>query len=319
MRYLLVLAKGVPIQNSCYFMHNVLYYIKTIFRGFSEIMLQSNAFTGLLFFSAVSYDSLLIGLGGLIANVVGILTAQYLDCSKKQIELGMYGFNPSLMGMGLFYFMEPSFWIWITLIITSIACTVIMKYALERGLPAYTFPYVFMTWVALLLLSLPGMPVTAIEHQSHVVKSIDVFLLEGHAFGQVIFQGSFIAGFIFFVGVFINNPIAALYGFFAVIFSIFISKQGGDSSELVTSGVFCFNAILCAIAMGGDKLRDGLYVLISVTIATYADVFMIHIGFPSLTFPFVLAMWIMFPIKQLDRWVVIQYRKFNGIFFNLDR
>ena len=60
----------------------VLAYIKAFFRGFGQIMLQGNAWTGILFIGAILYDSTLMGFAGILANVVGVATAKILKYDK---------------------------------------------------------------------------------------------------------------------------------------------------------------------------------------------------------------------------------------------
>ncbi|MNW19178.1 hypothetical protein D3C71_2190550 [compost metagenome] len=56
-------------------------------------------------------------------------------------------------------------------------------------------------------------------------------------------------------------------------------------------------------------MRDGLYVLIAVVIATYCDHVLVHYGWTTLTFPFVVAMWAMEPVKRLDKWIVGRFEE----------
>lgn len=285
----------------------VSHYYNALFKGFGQIMLQGNAITGILFIAAIFYDSALMGVAGLVSNLVGIGTAKLMKFEDEDIENGLYGFNASLIGVALIFYFESNIWVWLGIIIASIIATIAMGYAVKYKLPAYTFPFVGMTWITLFVLSIPELAIHSVPEHFVDIEELDDFLIEGHAFGQVIFQGSFIAGVIFFLGVFISRPINALYAFVAVMISVFISHYVDISDDLVKEGVLSFNAVLCGIAMGGDKVRDGIYVLISVTIATYIDALMIEYGWTALTFPFVFAMWVMYPIRRFDGWLVAKY------------
>ncbi|MHC5201294.1 urea transporter [Myroides sp. LJL119] len=277
---------------------------KALFKGFGQIMLQANVFTGLLFFAAILYDSALMALAGVVANLVAIATAWILGYHKHNIEQGLYGFNASLIGISTMFYYEPSPMVWLAVIIGSVLSVLLMRYALERELPAYTTPFVLISWGIIFFLSIPGFGFTPVPTHFEPVKEIDDILIQGHAFGQVVFNGSAIAGLIFFIGVFISSPIKALYAFVGVAISIYICHSLGAPEHLIQQGVFSFNAVLCAIAMGGNNIRDGIYVLISIFLATVVDIYLIDWGVTTLTFPFVLAMWFMFPIKRLDNWIV---------------
>lgn len=268
-------------------------------KGFGQIMLQGNVITGLLFILAIFYDSYMMGIAGVVSNIVGMLTAKVLKFNDDDIENGLYGFNASLVGIALVFYFQLNIWVGIAIILGSILSSLIMGFAINKKLPVYTFPFVAVTLAALYLLSIPELALRTIPEHFVDIEEMDDFLVQGHAFGQVIFQGSLIAGFMFFIGIYINSPIAALYGFFAVFVSVFISHLGHEDSELIKGGIISFNAVLCGIAFSGPKVKDGIFVLISVIVSTYFDLMLIHNGWTTLTLPFVVAMWATLPIKWL--------------------
>lgn len=289
-------------------------FLKAFLNGFSQIMLQENIFTGLLFLIAILMDSFKMGFAGIVANLIAIATATLLKYNPDTIRSGLYGFNATLYAIAIFFYFEESNGLWFILILGTIATTYITNYALERKLPAYTFPFVLITWVSLLVLSIPELATKTVTENFVEIEKIDDFLIEGHAFGQVIFQGSLLSGLIFFIGVYINKPIAALYGFVAVIISIYISNHIELAEQQhINSGTFSFNAVLCGIALCGDKIRDGINVCIAVVISTCFDIVMLHFGWTTLTFPFVFAMWLLVPIQRSEQYI---YSKFKNKFSN---
>jgi len=279
-------------------------FIRAFFKGYGQIMLQGNLWTGILFLGAVFYDSLLMGAAAVVANAVGMGTARILGFKKMHICQGLFGFNASLYGIALMFYFEPNAWVWAALVLGSAVTAVLMGFALEKKIPVFTFPFILVTWLALYGLTVSGLASKALLEASEILPQMDDLLIEGHAFGQVIFQGSLVAGLIFFIGVFISKPIDALYGFAAVVLSIYLSHHDHQSQEMINNGIFSFNAVLCGIALSGPKVRDGIYVLVAVCISTYFDHFLIHAGWVTLTFPFVVAMWLMTPIKKIDEWLV---------------
>lgn len=287
--------------------NNILVFVKAFFKGFGQIMLQGNSWTGLLFIGAIIYDSVLMGFAGILANIVGILTARLMKFDEEHIHDGLFGFNAALYGIAVVFYFQANIWVWGALILGSALTTMLMGFALKKNVPVFTFPFIVITWIALYVLSIPELALRTVPDHFVDIEEMDDFLIEGHAFGQVIFQGSLIAGLIFFIGVFISKPIAALYASAAVIVSIYISHHGHESTDMTNNGIFSFNAVLVGIALSGQRVRDGVYVLIAVVIATYFDHFMIHHGWTTLTFPFVFAMWVMEPIKRIEKWLVNRF------------
>jgi len=287
-------------------------FIRAFFKGYGQIMLQGHTWTGVLFLSAIFYDSTLMGVAAVVANLTGMLTAKLLKYEETLIENGLFGFNASLFGIALMFYFDQNSWVWIALLVGSALTTLLMGVALQKKFPAFTFPFIVVTWLALYILSIPELALRTVPEHFVDIQQMDDFLIEGHAFGQVIFQGSLVAGLIFFIGVFISKPMDALYGFAAVIISIYISHHGHESTEMTNNGIYSFNAVLCGIALSGPRVRDGIYVLTAVVIATYFDLFMVHYGWTTLTFPFVFAMWMMAPFQKLDRWVVQKIHVLGG-------
>jgi urea transporter len=282
---------------------------KNIFKGFGQIMLQDNVWTGLLFLVAICYDSWLMGAVGLLSCIIGTYTAKLLKFDKNNINNGLYGFNAVLIGIALVFYFQLNIWVWVAIVAGCIISTLFMELGLRKKIPVFTFPFILITWIALFFFNMPG--VAAHTVPTHIVDSdaLNVLLISGHAFGEVIFQGSVIAGLIFFLGVFISSPTAALYGFVVTILSAAISRYGHEPLEQIEAGLFSFNAVLCGIACSGLKPRDGLYVLLAVVISSVVEMLMVHFGWPTLTFPFVAALWIIVPLKFSVAKVEQRFRK----------
>lgn len=278
-------------------------------KGFGQIMLQGNIWTGLLFIVAIFYDSFWMGVAGVVSNLIAIAMAKILRFDDKDIENGLYGFNASLTGVALVFYFELNVWVWCAIVCGAILSALLMGYALSKKIPVFTFPFIVVTLALLYLLSIPELALRTVPEHFVDIQEMDDFLIEGHAFGQVIFQGSLVAGIIFFIGVFISSPIAALYAFVAVVISVSISHHGHESTTMINEGIFSFNAVLCGIALSGPRPKDGIFVLIAVVISTYFDLFLIHNGWTTLTLPFVVATWATLPFKKLDQWISSKFVK----------
>lgn len=114
----------------------------------------------------------------------------------------------------------------------------------------------------------------------------------------MIFQNKLVSGLLFFVAVFISSPIAALYGLAGAIVSAIIAFEFSAPIDDINLGLYGFNAVLCAIVIAGDRVRDGIWVLLSVVLSLGVSLLMIKLGFVQLTFPFVLATWITLFLKS---------------------
>ena len=273
--------------------------VQTVLKGIGQIMLQDSAWTGLLFLIAISYDSILMGVAALASTIIGTATAKVLKFEDANIKAGLYGFNATLIGVGLIFFFESSLLIWACIILGSMVSTLLMEFSIRKKIPFFTFPFIVVTVIAILVMDHFSLAAhNKIEAVEEMMELQD-FNVAAHAYSEIIFKGTIVAGLLFFVGVFLNNPTAALYGFVAAIFAGAIAHFGNNSDRLLEDRMFSFNAVLCGIACSGTKPRDGLYVLLSVVIATYFDIFMMHNGWITLTLPFVVSMWVIVPLKKL--------------------
>lgn len=114
----------------------------------------------------------------------------------------------------------------------------------------------------------------------------------------MIFQDKLLSGLLFFLAVFISSPIAALYGLVAAIVSALLAFYLSVPLTEIYLGLYGFNAVLCAIVFAGPKVKDGLWVLISIILALVISLLIDKTGIPKLTFPFVLATWITLLLKK---------------------
>jgi urea transporter len=175
--------------------------------------------------------------------------------------------------------------------------TILQHFFIRKKFPGFTFPFILVTWCSLYIFH-HVYAVGPSPELGVVVPDKDDFATSAHGFGEVIFQGSELAGVIFFLAVFISSPVAALYGIVAALLGAYISLQFSEPSADIHMGLFSFNAVLCAITFAGNRIRDGIFVLCSVVLSVLIDVYMLKMGCSVLTFPFVAASWIVLAIKR---------------------
>lgn len=162
----------------------------------------------------------------------------------------------------------------------------------------FTLPFVLVAWAIIFLFQnlYPVAPSVFLNAATPVGQDF-TFALKG--FGQVIFQGSIFSGVAFFVGVYLNSPISALYGIAWAVLAAVLSAWFSMPIVSVGLGLFSYNAVLCAIVFAGDKAKDGIWVLISVVLAVTISLIMDKYNLIQLTFPFVAATCISLVLKNM--------------------
>lgn len=270
-----------------------------LLKGIGQIMLQESAWTGLFFLAGIFCGSFIMGIAAILAVSVGTLTARLLRYNQSDIDAGIYGFSATLVGIALVLYFQPNTMTWLAIIPGSALATLIQHFFISKKIPAYTFPFILITWIFLFvhhnfhLLSDPQ----SISNKALINNS---FTILPRGFGQVMFQDNIWAGVLFFIGVFINRPIAAVSAVVAAALSAIMAYLLGIPLSDIYMGLLSYNAILCAITFAGKKNKDFGWVFISVVFSVWIAIQMGRMSLPVLTFPFVLASWLTLIAKRVS-------------------
>lgn len=259
-----------------------------VLKGIGQIMLQENALTGLLFLIGIGLGSIHMGLGALLATVCGTGSAILLKFEKKDINSGIYGFSAALVGVAVMLFFKPVLLSWLLVCIGAVAASTLQHFFIQRKIPAFTLPFVVVTW-CFILFAKYCVPNLLLETTPNPLAPIDTLAFAIKGFGQVIFQEKIVSGLLFFIAVYINSPSSALLGLVASVFSGLIAHLFQLPLANIEMGLWSYNAVLCAIALGGLTVKDGLWILAAVLIAIIIQLFMAQYHLIALTFPFVAA------------------------------
>lgn len=274
----------------------LLHIAKTIFRGVGQIMLQENAFTGVLFFIGVLYGSVLMGLMMLFAAGCGTLTAILLKYNKDETARGLYGFSAALVGVALPVFIKHEFLLWFLILTGASTATIIQHFFLKRKIPIFTLPFVGVTWVIIYCIEFyfPNHTIAAATLTSTSNLSTGVI----RSYGQVIFQESIVSSIIFFIAVFIQSPLAAFYGAAGALIATLVSENLGAPQQAISMGLFGYNAVLCAITFSGVSSKNIMWAITSVLLSVIISLFLSYHNITQLTFPFVMASFVTISLKN---------------------
>jgi urea transporter len=271
-------------------------------KGIGQIMLQENSLTGLLFLIGILINSPLMAAGTLLGAVVGTLTATLLKFDQGNINSGLYGFNAALVGIAMLVFFDATMVVWISIVVLSAISAILMNICLKNKIPIFTFPFIVLVWISLYLFH----NVAPIEPPSEadlagLIDETTTFNLAnfGFGFGEVIFQGSFVSGLVFFLAVYLSSPNAALWGLAGTFAGGLFAFLLVDQFDAVQQGWFTFNSVLCAITFSGVKRRNGIFVLLAVFLSVVIENLMMSKGLTFLTFPFVLATWLTLVVRDV--------------------
>lgn len=116
-----------------------------ITEGLSEVFLQANRVTGILFLAALAVNNWRHALLGLLGSIIGTMVGLYHQDPLHNVSIGIYGYNGSLVAIALYLWRRSS----IPILLGVILSTPITEHFPHLGIPTLTAPFVLATWLVL--------------------------------------------------------------------------------------------------------------------------------------------------------------------------
>lgn len=271
-----------------------------LFRAYASILFAEKAWIGGLFMLATFWFPN-AGLSGLLAALVGILTARLL--SFTHLESGLHVYNSLLVGLALGAYYQLDMYLGMLIILGAVMAvftTVALADMLWRldHIPALSLPFVLVALTVTLAANSYGtlsrylLPMA--PHEVFIHPWIDQFLT---ALGTAFFIPHPLPGLLMFIAIFCTSRYMALLAVtgFAVGFGSYSLLTGSPHPDLVSWNGF--NFILTAMALGGiftvpDKQSFILAMVGSVLAAlvtSATETFMLVYGLPVMALPFLMT------------------------------
>lgn len=306
--------------------HPALRWIDWILRGIGQVVFQNNWLSGLIILAAIYFNSWVYGTACLVGTIAATLTAQALGMNPNLIRDGLFGFNGALLAIGLNAYMSQDFtkgdlpdWRLYIYIVLGAAFTSVVVAALATLLapyrvPVLTAPFVLTAWLFIFAVVRfsnlePGpllTPATPMPFNGPTDYSWTTWYQGiGNGIGEVFFQDNWLSGLIILAGILINSRIAAAMAFAGSTIAVGVAIVLGAAESSVRTGLFGFNAVLTALAIGGIfyilTLRGLLYTLFGVVVTTWVwaaiAVALSPVGMPTFTSAFVIVTLLMILAK----------------------
>ena len=297
------------------------FFANHVLRGIGLVMLQNNPLTGLLFLLGIFVSDWVSGLYALLGTVIATWTAMLFGAPEHEINRGIYGFNGTLVGLALAFYLGHVVtliaYVIVYVIVASMFVTIAtaaLKNIFGAQGHALTAPFVITTWIftgALLDftrlsgawsldLPQPQLPTVTVIARATDFSATDILvsILSGPA--QVMLQHNVWTGAIFLLAIGINSRISCAAAVLGSALGAGIAWALGASPHDIRAGLYGFNAVLTAIALGGvffllHRLTVVLAILAvcvsTILFATFVIIFK-PLGLPVLTMPFVITTWL---------------------------
>ncbi|MGC4807670.1 urea transporter [Micromonospora sp. DT233] len=300
--------------------HNPLIgFVDACLRGPAQVVFQNNPVSGLLILAALAWGAVEQGQprvfgGAVLGLVVGTVTALVLRVDLDSWRKGLYGFSPVLTGLAVPTFLDDRPLMWLYLVLGAAATTVVTL-ALNAvfqtwGLTAFTMPFVLTTWVLLLgayqfdrftvltgtTPKFPGEgPVAGGRFDWDLVPTF----LRGVS--QVFLINSWVAGLLILAALLLNSRASAAFAVLGTVGATLLALWFGADGASLDKGLYGFNAVLTAIAVGAVLHRPGAlvtaYTLFGIALTLFVQVALATVltplAVPVLTGPFNIATWLL--------------------------
>jgi urea transporter len=292
-----------------------------VLRGVGQVVFQNNPWSGLIILGAILYNSWIYFAIGLFGCIVATATALVLRADRGLLADGLFGFNGVLVALALVAFTSADFragavpsvhmlvYIAFAAAMTTMAFSAIAGLLLPYRVAALTAPFVLVGWLFLFaVLRFENIesgpltkPVSPDEYQATAYALPTWYMGIGNAVGQIFFQDNWITGYLIALGIAVNSRVSAAIALIAAALAAGVAQVFGGAEGAIRDGLFGYNAVLTAIAVGGFFLvlnwASFLYAMFGVVVSTWLwasiAVFLTPIDMPVLTSTFVLVTWLL--------------------------
>lgn len=300
--------------------------VDALLRGTGQVMFQNNPLTGLLFLVGIFINSPKLGAAGVLGLGASTLAAWILGADRTLIRNGLFGFNGILTGLGLAFFLQLNAGLIAAIVLGGAVSTVVMMALINLlgpwDTPALTAPFVITTWLLLFavyqfafLVPTEIIAPAALDPLAKAQTALRELptptqgtgltpanLTNGffRGIGEVMFQDNLITGVIFLLAILINSRISFAFAALGSAVGMLTAMALGGDGFFIYHGLYGFNAVLCAIAIGGMFFvltwKSAVYALVAAVMGSVAfaaiAVLLSPLGMPALTAPFVLVTWL---------------------------
>ena len=277
-------------------------FAEILLRGISQVFLLNNVITGILFLAGAFYNSWRMGVGAVFGVLVGTFTALILKYNRDDINLGLYGYNSTLVCLAIFYFFGftlPSAIAAFLGSVLSVFITNVMRH--KWKLPTFTAPFIISAWVIMaVLLAFHIVPLQAFPLPN--VSNIEIIPALSIGVGQVMFLEDVISGIILFIGILVCSRISALYALLGTAIGVVVAFACSFPLSMINVGLFGFNGVLCGIALSDKKWHHVILAIASIVVSVFVMFGMSRLGIITLTAPFVISTWLILLLSNALRY-----------------
>lgn len=283
----------------------MVFAVRTILRGVSQVFFLRNSLTGLLLVVGLALTdprlAVLVVLGSTVQSA-----AAWIAGPRELVEDGLMGYNGALVGAAASLSMtrlnDTALSLNMT-VIGALACIpvhLILRRLFETAplrrfdLPVVTAPFCIVAGLLFGVLQPiiePG-PITTSDAAGHG-SLLGVF----NAFAEVMLADGLLTGLLILVALLVGSWAIGLWGLLGAVLALLLGLLITGDMIPVSTGLIGYSAVLAAIALGGVFTAGRpagqrlLCVVVGVILAVALRWVLDPTPLPTYTWPFLIAMW----------------------------
>ncbi|MFQ6677973.1 MAG: urea transporter [Fidelibacterota bacterium] len=252
-------------------------YLRIIILSYGNLIFASHPFPALLVLTATFFHPV-VGVMGLIGNIVSNLVAKWMHANNDVWKTGIYGVSGVLIGLALGMYAEPSIRLWVFLIVgaafSGVISVMLGNIFARFDLPIISIPFMLVIWILLLTIGIAKGDSTSF-HAITFLRKIDLWLFDQlplavfeyiKMFGSIIFQENLLSGLLVLIAISIYSRISMLYGLWGGFLGMIIYSFIHGSLD----GYHGLNFVLIALAFGGFFIVQNKHAFLFVSLAVVA-------------------------------------------------
>jgi urea transporter/Ca2+-binding EF-hand superfamily protein len=279
-------------------------------RSLGQVIFINNPLSGAVLLQAILLESPWMALLAVVGTTGANLASRGFSLAPGLRHQGIHGFNGTLVGCAAAALgsigstASPA--LWLVLVLIGSAATTLFVEAWGRrfhrrgSLPPLTLPFCLATWALLALAGglLPMAPDPAALPGTETLGTLQALALGlPRSFGQVFLCGKLSSGVLVLLATALASPLAAALGLLGAMAAMAVALLQGASAAAVAQGLWGYNGVLVAIAIGGifhAPTRQSLLLAIggaSLSVPVSLVQKELLSGLPELTLAFVVTTW----------------------------
>jgi urea transporter len=287
--------------------NDIVGFVDELLRGVGQVMFQNSPISGLLFVIGLFVGGWQFAAYAILGTAASTLTARWLGVPAATLKTGLYGYNGTLAGVALAYYLGGApllpLYVVFASIVTAIVAAAIGNLLDTWRIPALSGPFVVTTGVFILGIlgtNRLGIGLGAPAASGATIDGSGMWegILRGVA--QVFFQSNAWVGAIFLLGLLASSQIDVVMALVGSAAGLATGWMLGLDAGTLALGLMGYNAVLTMIALGGlyyvfDR-HSFLLALIAAATSTVVTVALsaavAPFGGHIYTAPFVVTTWL---------------------------